>query len=240
MRRAMLFLFLAVFVYLIIAPNVGMMQAPEYKVPETENITKVVTSEDLMVQQCTSKAKICIDAAKGGEDAGYEAAGHILEKDLNLALAKAIGAKLEAAGYQVVYTRESDDMPSYDSEEVSSAARVAMAKDMDADYLLSIQLSASSNSLIKGFCLFTQPDEVPSQLAQAIASRLNAINFTQFQGMDNDHYSNFPILNDRSLPSIIVNFGYLTSSEDLSRLCDETYQSKIGQAVASAFLESVD
>lgn len=240
MKRSIIFLCIGLFIFLVVQPNLNQsFSNRDIKVPEKDP-AKVITNADLLNQTCKSQATICIDPARGGEDYGYTSTGHIAEKDINLKIAQALGKELEQSGYQVIYTRTDDNISQYDSELAASQARLALAKESGADYLISIQQSSDTNSLIQGFSLFTQPDEKVSQLAKGIAFELREINFTQFEGIDNDHYSNFPILSDRDLPSVIVDLGYLSNTDDYEKLADEEYQNKIGKAIAAAFLKEVN
>ena len=58
--------------------------------------------------------------------------------------------------------------------------------------------------------------------------------------MDSDHYANFPILQDRDLPSVLLELGYLTNADDLTNLTDESFQNKIAYAIAEAFVETIN
>ena len=73
------------------------------------------TSTPSGLQQLSEETTIVyvIDAGHGGEDGG--AVGHlgnteIQEKDINLAIAKALASLLQESGAQVILTRESDTL----------------------------------------------------------------------------------------------------------------------------------
>ena len=66
-----------------------------------------------------------------------------------------------------------------------------------------------------------------------------AINFSNYEGIDTDHYSNFSILSNRNIPTILIELGYLSNPEDYTRLTDPDYQEKIGQAITNAFLNEI-
>ena len=53
--------------------------------------------------------KVVIDAGHGGKDPGKVGEGGILEKDLNLQIAKKAGEELQKTGVQVIYTRTEDE-----------------------------------------------------------------------------------------------------------------------------------
>lgn len=239
MKRAVVYFVIAIFLLLVIQPNLGANTNTEKRVPEntTNNIT---TNENASVSQSESRATICIDAANGGEDMGYIIDESTSEKDINLTMALQLGKALEHAGYHVVYTRTDDNILAYESEDDSAKARINSAIDQKADYFISVQMNDDENKLTKGYSLFTQPDEKMIDLAQSIASRMDALNYSNFDGLDSDHYSNFPILQDKDLPSILIELGYLTNQEDLSKLNDEAFQNKIVYAIAEAFVEVIN
>lgn len=240
MKRALVYFFIAIFMFLIIQPNLRQnIQDSQTRVPQntTDNAT---TNENASVSQSESKATICIDAANGGTDTGYVVDQNLSEKDLNLSIALKIGEVMERAGYNVVYTRTDDNIDTYSSEDDSAKARINSAIDQEADYFISIQMNNDENKLTKGFSLFTQPNEELIDLANAISEKLDAINYSTFEGLDSDHYSNFPILQDQQLPSILVELGYLTNIDDLTKLEDESFQEKIAYAITEAFVQEIN
>ena len=236
MRRAILFLIFALFLAMVIQPNLNkqIKETSKIDVPEqAESKTTLITNDTVSNKRSKSKAIICIDANRGGSDAGYTSEGHTSEKELNLAIAQKIGDTLESAGYKVVYTRSDDSS-------LTTEDRITALNAQKADYLISIQMNSSSDSLSKGYSIFTQPNEKMIQLAKELASTMSSINLSQFEGIDSDHYENFPILYDSQIPSILLELGYLSNSDDYSKLIDETFQQKIADAIAQSFLDKIN
>ena len=100
-------------------------------------------------------------------------------------IAKKIGDSLASVGYNVVYTRSDDSS-------LSTEDRITSINSQKAKYLISIQMNSSSDSLSKGYSIFTQPNDNMIQLAKKLAQTMNSINLSQFEGIDSDHYENFP------------------------------------------------
>ena len=223
MRRAILFLVFALFLAMVIQPNLNkqIKEKSKIDVPEQTNST-IITNDTVDNSRCKSKAVICIDASHGGSDAGCTSDGHTSEKDLNLIIAKKIGDSLASVGYNVVYTRSDDSS-------LSTEDRITSINSQKAKYLISIQMNSSSDSLSKGYSIFTQPND-----------NMNSINLSQFEGIDSDHYENFPILYDSQIPSILLELGYLSNSEDYTKLTDETFQQKIANAITESFLDQIN
>lgn len=239
MKRAILFMVLAIFILLVIQPNLSAdtSQAP-VRIPEYSE--SVITNDDVTRTTSESKSLIVIDPGKGGNDAGYDPVGHISEKDAAMSLAIHIGDALEAAGYQVEYTRWYDNVENFSTERESDSARLAKAKDMNAAVLLSLRFT-TSDSLTKGFSVFSQPNsEQLDALASELASQIQSTNYSTFEGIDLDHYANFPTLADKDQPAILLQMGYLTNSEDYSKITDPQFQNRIGSAIAQAFLNTIN
>ena len=236
MRRAILFLIFALFLAMVIQPNLNkqIKETSKIDVPEqAESKTTLITNDTVSNKRSKSKAIICIDASRCGSDAGYTSEGHTSEKELNLAIAQKIGDTLESVGYKVVYTRSDDSS-------LTTEDRITALTAQKADYLISIQMNSSSDSLSKGYSIFTQPNEKMIQLAKELASTMSSINLSQFEGIDSDHYENFPILYDSQIPSILLELGYLSNSDDYSKLIDETFQQKIADAITQSFLDKIN
>ena len=240
MKRAILFLCLGLFIAFVIQPNLNMeLHSDSVRVPDVSD-SQPTTNEEASIKKCKSHAKIGIDAAHGGDDFGYMEDDKIPEKEINLELALNIGRKLEMYGYEVVYTRESDHVDGSNTDEDESAQRLAQLKAQDVDYIIRIKMSNNIDTLKKGYAIFTQPSEPVHSLAKTISEELSIINFSTCEGVDSDHYSNFPILNDKEVPSILIELGYLTNHEDYSKLTDVSFQEKIGQAFTNAFLKEIN
>ena len=80
MRRAILFLIFALFLAMVIQPNLNkqIKEKSKIDVPEQTDST-IITNDSVDNSRCKSKAVICIDASHGGSDAGYTSDGHTLE-----------------------------------------------------------------------------------------------------------------------------------------------------------------
>ena len=77
MRRAILFLVFALFLAMVIQPNLNkqIKEKSKIDVPEQTEST-IITNDTVSNSRCKSKAIICIDASHGGSDSGYTSDGH--------------------------------------------------------------------------------------------------------------------------------------------------------------------
>ena len=238
MKRALLFLCVGLFIALVLQPNIAnSSNEKDIRVPQIGE-SAPVTNEDITQSSSQSKIRIGIDASHGGADLGYVGNNESPEKEINLELALRVGRKLQAAGYEVVYTRQDDNVDA-SGEDLVNAQRLSDMQAQDVDFLLSFQSGNTTDPLMKGFTIFTRPDEQNVALANEIGQELVAINFSNYEGIDTDHYSNFSILSNRNIPTILIELGYLSNPEDYTRLTDPDYQEKIGQAITNAFLNEI-
>ena len=193
MRRAILFLVFALFLAMVIQPNLNkqIKEKSKIDVPDQTEST-IITNDTVSNSRCKSKAIICIDASHGGSDSGYTSDGHTSEKDLNLVIAKKIGESLSSVGYNVVYTRNDDST-------LSTEERITSINSQKANYLISIQMNSSSDSLSKGYSIFTQPNDKMIQLAKNLSNTMNAINLSQLKVL-------IPTIMKTSLFYMIVKF----------------------------------
>ncbi len=88
--------------------------------------------------------RVVVDAGHGGKDVGAVGRRGTREKDVNLALARALGRKLEKElGIEVVYTRTKDKF-------VSLERRAQIANAANADLFISVHSNANRNRKIRG------------------------------------------------------------------------------------------
>jgi N-acetylmuramoyl-L-alanine amidase len=98
------------------------------------------------------KKVVVIDAGHGGHDPGAHGASSV-EKDINLAVAQALKARLEGTGrYKVVMTRDADVY-------VPLEDRVRIAQRADADLFISLHSDSGPDPSLKGASVYTLSDK---------------------------------------------------------------------------------
>ena len=114
-----------------------------------------------MVTPLHLKKVIVIDAGHGGKDPGAKGADS-REKDINLAAAKALKAKLERTGrYRVVMTRDSDTF-------VPLETRVEIARKADADLFISLHSDSGSDPSVRGATVYTLSDKGSDRVVRGV------------------------------------------------------------------------
>ena len=110
----------------------------------------------------TLKKVIVIDAGHGGHDPGAKGQQGY-EKDINLAAARSLKARLERSGrYRVVLTRESDVY-------VPLESRVRVAQRAGADLFLSLHSDSGPEPSLRGASVYTLSDKATGRSARFVS-----------------------------------------------------------------------
>jgi N-acetylmuramoyl-L-alanine amidase len=110
----------------------------------------------------TLKKVVVIDAGHGGNDPGARGAQGF-EKDVNLAAAQALKARLERTGrYRVVMTRDADVY-------VPLESRVRIAQHAGADLFISLHSDSGPDPSLRGASVYTLSDKATGRATQFVS-----------------------------------------------------------------------
>ncbi|MCC5617806.1 N-acetylmuramoyl-L-alanine amidase [Nostoc sp. CHAB 5836] len=171
---------------------------------------------------------VIIDPGHGGKDSGAVGIGGAREKDVILPIGKRLAQILQQNGVQVVMTRDSDYF-------VTLPGRVQLAERANADVFVSIHANAvgPGRSEISG--LETYYYDSGLGLARSVHnSILQSIGTLKDRGV---RRARFYVLRKTSMPSILVETGYMTGREDMARLRTSAYQNQMAEAIARGILQ---
>lgn len=171
---------------------------------------------------------VVVDPGHGGHNPGAVDNG-VHEADINLAISLLLRDKLQKEGAQVIMTRQSDKAVASSSSTLGQElqARVDIAEKNHADLFISIHSNSNPNKTIAGAMTF-YPQDHSSQLAldvqRSLVDQTGAID----KGVSP---ATFYVLRNTSMPSILVETGFVTNQQESSKLRDYSYQNKIAQGV---------
>ena len=191
--------------------------------------------------QTEDKITIMVDAGHGGNDPGKVSVSNDLEKDINLQIALKLRDILKSQDIEVVMTRETDDglyEEGVSNKKVSDMKkRVELAKDKQVDMVVSIHANSYVNDSVCGAQVFYYKDsdggEVLAELIQKNISKVSTLNSDRDAKPNNDYY----ILRNVSVPSVIVECGFLSNPAEASMLKNEEYQRKIAWSIHLGIME---
>ena len=179
---------------------------------------------------------IIIDAGHGGWDPGKVSPDNTKEKDVNLNISMKLQKFLEEGGASVFTTRAEDTALSEKKIEDLSK-RKELANGEDIDIFISIHQNSFPQNSVKGAQVFYYKNsESSKKLAEHIQNKIKSI-----ADIDNKRVAKangeYYILKNTKSASVIVECGFLSNSEENSKLKSEEYQKKIAWAIYMGIID---
>lgn len=185
---------------------------------------------------------VVIDAGHGGRDGGAVGEDGTLEKDLNLQIARVLSELLKVSGYNVVMTRNEDVMLSTE-DSVGSAKlrdlkkRLMIASSYPEAVTVSIHCNKFPSEDCRGLQVYYSDNETAKALAVGIqestVSLLQPENHRKAKLADSSIY----ILDRAKTPSVLIECGFLSNTEERERLKNADYQRALALAVLVGITE---
>ena len=170
---------------------------------------------------------IVIDPGHGGRDPGAIGVGGLREKDVTSAIAYEVARILEQSGAQVVLTRSDD-------REIDLAPRVQIAERANADLFVSIHANSISLSRPEVNGLETYYHSSGNRLAQVIHQSILRLVTMRDRGV---RQARFHVLVNTSMPSVLVETGFVTGAQDSRNFNDPAWRSRMAQGIAAGILQ---
>ena len=189
---------------------------------------------------------IVIDAGHGGEDPGTVGVSGVYEKDLNLAIALALGEVLKSQGYTVVYTRTEDKMLYLPEENIKGIRKLSDLKNrckITAEYenciFVSIHMNSYGASKYSGLQVYYNDKNPDSQalagrVQSAVKKELQPSNTRQIKRGD----SLYLLENAKGTP-ILIECGFLSNEEECQKLSQKEYQKQLCFAISCGIIEYI-
>lgn len=193
------------------------------------------------MQKQDSKYTVIIDAGHGGNDPGKVGVNHALEKDINLKIATILRKYLVAQDVRVIMTRESD-MGLYQESAKNKKVqdmknRCALIENEKPSLAVSIHQNSYNEEYVHGAQIFYYThSETGKVLAELIQKQINSSidpNSTRFAKANDSYY----LLKKTTVPTVIVECGFLSNYEEAAKLVEESYQEKMAWAIHLAVLQ---
>lgn len=233
--RGIIFLLLALMIVLMVCGGLYIREhlahAPDSKLPDgnigdsTGDTTVAGSSIIPVAPSISGQVRIVLDAGHGGDQPGCVVNG-ATEKDITLSIVLQLQEKLESEGATVVLTRSTD----YD---VSLPDRSEVANNAGANYFISIHCNSyEDDSSVKGFeCYYYQSAE-SENLAEAITSEADSRSISTRKVKE----ENYAVLRETAIPTVLIEVGFLTNSEERGKLLSLEYQGLLAEAIANGIL----
>jgi N-acetylmuramoyl-L-alanine amidase len=191
---------------------------------------KSKTAADLSTTaQKSAGERVVLDAGHGGYDHGAIYGGHN-EKDINLQIATRVQEYLKTAGIDAYMTRGEDRF-------VSLAERVELSNSIAPKIFVSMHANA----------LVTNPDMHGLQTYYYSGGGLKLAGYLHKQllkdvGMPDQRIrkANFWVCKYTEAPSILLELGFMTNSDERNKLTRDSYQAELAKAIARGIIEYLE
>jgi N-acetylmuramoyl-L-alanine amidase len=207
--------------------------------------------ESKAAQPKTSKpfAVVVLDPGHGGEDSGAMCGG-VMEKDLTLDVARRVDRLLDSEGVATLMTRLGD---SY----VSLADRAAFGNRVKDSIFISIHFNEDNKPVASGVETYYASHQVnsgttfaswlpffsrtpassPKPESQSLAGLIQEALVARTRSIDRGTQARqFFVIANVTSPAVLVEGGFITNKEELSKLASEDYRDQIAAAVADGIM----
>ncbi|MGB3135551.1 MAG: DUF3747 domain-containing protein [Nodosilinea sp.] len=169
---------------------------------------------------------VVIDPGHGGRDPGAVGIGGMQEKQINTAISNRVQQQLQAAGITVLMTRSSDVFVDLD-------ARAQYANQVGANLFVSIHANAISMSRPDVNGLETYYYSSGERLARSIHASVLQNTDLGDRGV---RTARFYVLRYTSMPSVLVETGFVTGATDAARFRNPTAVNQIADGITRGIL----
>jgi N-acetylmuramoyl-L-alanine amidase len=214
-----------------------------------------VYRESKPAQPQTSKpfAVVVLDPGHGGEDSGAMCSG-VMEKDLTLDIARRVDRLLDSEGVATLMTRVGD---SY----VSLADRAAFGNRATGSIFISIHFNEDNKPVASGVETYyaahqlnsgstfaswlpffsRPPSNSPKPESQSLAGFIQEALVARTRSVDRGTQARqFFVIANVTSPAVLIEAGFITNKDELSKLVSEDYRDQLAAAVADGVLRYRD
>ncbi len=201
-------------------------QPPLTRAPNPQPLPRRTLGAGDLPQASNRRVVVAIDPGHGGRDPGAVGIAGIQEKEIVLDISYQVARLLEQQGVQAVMTRTDDS-------EIDLEPRVSLASRVNATLFVSIHANAINMSRPDISGIETYYFDSGEDLARVIhASILDGTGATDRRVRQ----ARFYVLRKSSMPSVLLEVGFVTGAEDAAKLSDPAYRSQMAASIARGIL----
>jgi N-acetylmuramoyl-L-alanine amidase len=172
---------------------------------------------------------IVLDPGHGGGNPGAVGPGGVYESNVNLAVGLKLKKLLENSGANVVMTRSTDRYVAAPGSSLGQElqARLDIADGNNADVFISLHSNSNENGSIQGAMTFYHADTakpLADNIQQHLIKTTGAVN----KGVEP---ATFYVLRNASMPSVLIEMGFVTNPAEEQKLNSSSYQDKLAQGI---------
>ena len=185
---------------------------------------------DPLVSKPLAGLKIAVEAGHGGESTGAMGLSGLLEKDINLDLARRFGDLCRDYGADVFQVRETDTT-------MSLLDKRNLARNSGADLLISIHANAAGTSRgylgVAGTSTYYH-DPFWAEFAQRMYDKLLELDLEEFGVVGSFNYT---VTRNSELPSILVEQAFMTHAEAEEKLARPAFRQAMAEKTYGGLID---
>jgi len=182
---------------------------------------------------------VVLDAGHGGFDGGASGADGVLEKNLNLTITLKLRDKLVASGITVGLTRDSD-IALGDTKKKDMYWRRDFTIASKPQIFVSIHQNKFSQTQYRGAQVFYSKNNPESKdfaiNMQSLLKETNLVTNREAKQAENSVF----LLRTLTMPSIIVECGFLSNYEEEQLLGQDAYQDKLAEILRGGIISELE
>ncbi len=184
---------------------------------------------------------VVIDAGHGGDDPGKVGINGALEKEINLEIAFKVKEFLDQQDVTVVMTRNSDaglyrdDSPNKKIEDLKN--RMALIDASGAVLAVSIHQNSYSSESVHGAQVFYYETSKEGEKAALLMQEQLRKGIDEDNNRQAKKNGSYYLLKKSSVPTIIVECGFLSNGEEAEKLSQEEFQEKMAWNISLGILQ---
>ncbi|MCP1312324.1 N-acetylmuramoyl-L-alanine amidase CwlD [Paenibacillus tyrfis] len=186
---------------------------------------------------------IALDAGHGGADGGARSKDGLEEKDVNLAIALHLRDYLQQSGALVVMTREDDrDLASPETKGYSKRKtedllkRAEFVTKQKSNLFVSIHLNSIPSPRWSGAQTFFYPNHADNSTLATLIQEEMKRNLKNTDRVAKQADKEIYLLKAMTIPSALVEVGFLSNPGEAQLLRDPAYQKKIATSIYQGIL----
>ena len=184
---------------------------------------------------------VVIDAGHGGMDPGKIGVNQVLEKDINLQIAKRVKTLLEQNDVKVVMVRE-DDQGLYDESTSNKKVqdmkrRMEVIEKSDAVLAVSIHQNSYQEEYVCGPQVFYYTTSEEGKTAAFLMQAQLVEGLEQEKKREAKANNSYYLLKKSTIPTIIVECGFLSNYAEAEKLKTEAYQEQVAFQITMGILK---
>lgn len=188
---------------------------------------------------------VIVDAGHGGDDGGAIGIDGTVEKDINLDIALKLEKILKFYGFNVIMTRTQDVMTCDDGLDSLRKRKISdihnrfelMRKNPDAIFISVHQNKFEDSSQHGTQVFYSGNDERSKELAEAIQTSVTLTLQRKNDRVVKKSGSGIYLLYHAKVPAVLVECGFISNSDEVKKLKDESYRMKLAILIADGLLK---